>query len=105
MINQPSFNFDGQDRGHDQGSVTAERGNWREEVDAAASDRRCRPHVSSVVSVWQEIPQARFLSWSEEMQRAYCAARDDASALTAHERGEDPEFYRNRASVYRGVGV
>lgn len=51
------------------------------------------------VSDWQEVPQARFLSWSDEMQRAYCAARDDDSAAHA----DDPwleEFYLRRAIAY-----
>jgi hypothetical protein len=51
-------------------------------------------------SPWHEVPQARFLSWSPQMQYAYCAARDLASAETAYERGEDPEFYQQRAESY-----
>ena len=29
--------------------------------------------------LWQEVPQARFLSWSDARQRAYCALRDKDS--------------------------
>ncbi len=55
---------------------------------------------SPATSNWQEVPQARFLSWSRQMQAAYCANRDLASAETAAERGEDPEFYLERAEGY-----
>ena len=51
------------------------------------------------MSDWQEVPQARFLSWSREMQLAYCAARDaDASMST-----DSPwwaTFYSDRAAGY-----
>lgn len=50
---------------------------------------------------WNEVPQELFLSWSDAMQRAYMRARDLAGAATAHERGEDPEFYLQRAETYR----
>lgn len=49
--------------------------------------------------VWHEVPQSRFLSWSDAMQRAYCAARDRDAA-------DDPEnasmrtFYLERAAHY-----
>jgi hypothetical protein len=51
-------------------------------------------------SIWREVPQARFLSWSPAMQASYCASRDLDSAESAHERGEDPEFYMRRAEAY-----
>lgn len=51
-------------------------------------------------ATWHEVPAARFLSWSDEMQRAYCAARDRDSALSAVGRGEDPAFYLRRAEFY-----
>jgi hypothetical protein len=52
------------------------------------------------ISIWREVLQARFLSWSPTMQLAYCAARDRDSATTAHLRGEDPECYLRRAEMY-----
>lgn len=55
----------------------------------------------TVAAEWREVPQARFLSWPPEMQAAYCAARDDDSALSAASRGEDPEWYKQRARSYR----
>lgn len=67
----------------------------------------CRPNglvgstpASSVILDWDEVPQARFLSWSKPMQLSYCAARDLNSAESAHLRGEDPEFYLKRAEQY-----
>jgi hypothetical protein len=36
-------------------------------------------------ATWQEVPQARFDSWSVGMQLAYCARRDEASAAEAYE--------------------
>lgn len=50
---------------------------------------------------WQEVPQARFLSWSIAMQNSYCRARDLDSAISAEGRGEDPNFYLERAEMYR----
>jgi hypothetical protein len=51
-------------------------------------------------SMWREVPQARFLSWSDAMQRAYCAARDEDAALHA-ESDDWAAFYRKRAAHYR----
>ena len=52
-------------------------------------------------SSWQEVPQARFLSWSDAMQQAYCRARAVDSALYE----EDPEwaeFFLARSKTYGG---
>jgi hypothetical protein len=49
---------------------------------------------------WAEVPSAVFLSWSEARQRAYCAARDRDSALSAVGRGEDPAWFLERANSY-----
>jgi len=50
-------------------------------------------------STWQEVPQARFLSWSPGRQAGYCALRDEDSAR--HALSEDwAEFYRARAKDY-----
>lgn len=51
-------------------------------------------------SAWLEVPQARFLSWSAEMQLAYCAARDEDSATYDHE-DVWKQFYLQRAETYR----
>jgi len=51
-------------------------------------------------STWQEIPAARFLSWTRREQLAYCAARDEDAALYCVP-PEDPEWYRQRARSYR----
>ena len=49
---------------------------------------------------FRDVPQAVFLAWSERMQNDYCAARDLDSARTAEERGEDADWYRERANGY-----
>lgn len=51
-------------------------------------------------SEWQEVPQARFLSWSPQMQAAYCAARDEDVALCGW---QPTSFYLERAEGYRRV--
>ncbi|MCR4301822.1 MAG: hypothetical protein NUV51_09450 [Sulfuricaulis sp.] len=51
-------------------------------------------------SIWQEVPAARFLSWTWREQLAYCAARDEDSAKHA-ENDEWQQFYENRARGYR----
>lgn len=48
---------------------------------------------------WREVPQARFDSWSREMQLAYCAARDYDSAAHADSL-EWCEFFLARARSY-----
>lgn len=53
-----------------------------------------------VESEWQEVPQALFLSWSPQMQAAYCAARDEDAALCGW---EPTSFYLERAEGYRGL--
>lgn len=60
-------------------------------VQALAPDRR----------QWREVPQALFLSWHPVHQLLYCWKRDMAAALTAHERGEDATWYRERGEWYR----
>jgi hypothetical protein len=51
-------------------------------------------------STWQEVPQARFLSWSVGEQLAYCAARDYDAA--EHETDlEWCQFYFDRARMYQ----
>lgn len=49
---------------------------------------------------WQEVPQARFLSWSVPMQFTYCYRRDVDSALRA-DNDMDAEFYLDRAALYK----
>ena len=49
---------------------------------------------------WEEVPQARFLSWSPKAQAAYCAARDSASALEATT-VEEIDWFTARASMYK----
>ena len=51
-------------------------------------------------STWQEVPAARFLSWTRRKQLAYCEARDEDAALHCVP-PEDPEWYRQRAQSYR----
>lgn len=56
------------------------------------------PPSLSPDSEWTEVPQARFLSWSPQMQAAYCAARDEDAALC----GWQPTmFFIERAEAYR----
>lgn len=53
----------------------------------------------SDLSTWQEVPAARFLSWTRREQLAYCAARDEDSA--AHEASPEWQlFYLERAAAY-----
>lgn len=59
------------------------------------------PIVDQPIATWNEVPQALFLSWSPAMQHAYCRNRDLNSAQSAHERGEDQQFYLTRADGYR----
>lgn len=49
--------------------------------------------------IWQEVPQALFLSWSRARQMDYCARRDEDSAQQVEL--EDREFYAQRAQWYR----
>jgi hypothetical protein len=51
-------------------------------------------------SSWQEVPQARFLSWSKARQDEYCARRDEDSALYSGS-PEWSAFYLERAASYR----
>ena len=53
---------------------------------------------ASVEKVWQEVPQARFFSWSPKRQLLYCAIRDEDAARRD---GEFEEFYLTRAALYR----
>lgn len=55
-------------------------------------------------SSWREVPQERFLSWSPEMQYAYCAARDIDAASHA-DRLEDAEWYLERAKSYQALAT
>lgn len=52
---------------------------------------------------WQEVPQARYLSWSRERQLQYNALRDEASAreAMAQDEPERAEWYLQRARSYR----
>jgi len=96
-VKQPTFDFE-------QGSAKVEQpadARYPQQADPGSSPGPATTVQKTVQNEWHEVPQARFLSWSDDMQRAYCAARDDASALTARERGEDPEFYIKRAESYR----
>lgn len=49
---------------------------------------------------WQEVPQARFLSWTVGEQMAYCAARDIDSAAQA-DTAEEIDWYLERARSYQ----
>ena len=50
-------------------------------------------------SAWQEVPQARFLSWPPRMQAAYCRDRDLDSAEHAESEAWQ-QFYLRRANMY-----
>ena len=51
-------------------------------------------------SDWEEVPAARFNSWSDQEQLLYCAARDiDAVAYAASL--EEAEWLHERAESYR----
>lgn len=53
---------------------------------------------SAPQSIWQEVPQARFLGWPFAQQLAYCAARDEDEA--EHD-DEFRDFYLQRAHDYK----
>lgn len=54
------------------------------------------------VSHWQEVPAARFLSWTSAEQFLYCAKRDYDSAGNAEDL-EWAEFYLTRATHYEAL--
>jgi len=57
----------------------------------------------ALARVWQEVPQALFLSWSHARQLDYCARRDEDSAVVD---SDNREFYLDRARAYReGIGL
>ena len=58
------------------------------------------PEPKTPNCTWQEVPQARFLSWPLAMQLTYCAARDEDAARTTLDASEVP-FYLERAKGYR----
>lgn len=49
---------------------------------------------------WEEVPQARFLSWSPKMQLHYCWRRD-LDAATRAESTNDAKFFLERAASYK----
>jgi len=49
---------------------------------------------------WQEVPQARFLSWPRKQQLDYCARRDERAALEPDSPAEE-RFFLERAAEYR----
>ena len=51
-------------------------------------------------AMWNEVPQALFLSWPVTQQLAYCAARDEDAAINTYDDVE-ADFYRARAARYR----
>lgn len=55
---------------------------------------------SPATSLWREVPQALFLSWSEARQLSYCAARDEDAATYATT-PEEVLWYKERARSYR----
>jgi len=57
--------------------------------------------TAALPPIWQEVPQALYLSWSDRMQYAYCARRDDDAAKDAE--GAMKEFYEERARCYRSM--
>lgn len=86
MSKQPEFDFDGSSNeapaAPPQDTVTTEMQVWT-------------PAPSS----WKEVPQARFLSWSDAEQNAYCAARDRDSADEAKDE-ESELFFLERSLSY-----
>lgn len=51
---------------------------------------------------WEEVPQARFLSWSHAHQLHYCWRRDLDAALRA-EKTSDAQFFLDRAASYKAL--
>lgn len=49
---------------------------------------------------WEEVPQARFLSWSTTMQLHYCWRRD-LDAATRADSTSDARFFLERAASYK----
>lgn len=100
----PEFDFDSPASsgmpGADERKPTGGGSSPRAGESIAAGGDTCRQAGERPATYWQEVPQARFLSWSPQMQAAYCASRDLDSAESAANRGEDPEFYLERAEGY-----
>jgi hypothetical protein len=66
-------------------------------VDAPADDVE---ETDSELDEWQEVPAARFLSWSDAMQLHYCWRRDMDAALRT-DSDADATFFLTRANVYK----
>lgn len=49
---------------------------------------------------WQEVPQARFLSWPLAQQYAYCAARDSDSQHSPDLVEYERQFFIERSALY-----
>lgn len=67
--------------------LAAENGNTDDELDDELDD-------------WDEVPQARFLSWSRAHQLHYCWRRDLDAALRA-DSTNDAQFFLDRAASYK----
>lgn len=52
-----------------------------------------------VQSIWNEVPQARFNSWPERMQLAYCIARDKDASIHC-DTSEEAQWFLWRAAMY-----
>jgi hypothetical protein len=57
-----------------------------------------RVEAEVVSPLWQEVPQALFLSWSERRQYSYCMLRDLNSSI---DEPENEAWYLERAESYR----
>ena len=70
---------------------------------ASEPDQRLLDEVQILggLPTWREVPAARFLSWSEAMQYAYCAARDENAMLDDDVSDWWMDFYAERAVAYR----
>lgn len=68
------------------------------------TDRRVIPVMAasagSDLDEWREVPQPLFLSWSAARQAAYCARRDENSALTA-DSPEEARWFLARSKLYK----
>lgn len=70
--------------------------------EAAGGRTACPGSIPGAAPTWREVPQPLFLSWPESMQLAYCARRDEASALRADD-AEETRWLLNRAKIYKEI--
>jgi hypothetical protein len=73
-----------------------------EMVVALERDKKNSPSWTVPIKEWHETPQAVYLSWSEQRQLAYCAARDRHTSIICT--NDERAFFLERAAMYDSMG-